>query len=226
MREFAAAVHAGQVVPERGGRFEALLVIGIGGSALGPQFLADALGSAGDRLVPHFFDNTDPEGMERVLARLGERLARTLTVVISKSGGTKETRNGMLLAERAYRQAGLSFARHAVAVTGADSELDRSAKEGGWLARFPMWDWVGGRTSVFSAVGLLPAALQGADIDAMVAGARAMDEATRNRTVAANPAALLALMWHHAGGGRGTKDMVVLPYRDRLVLFSRYLRRW
>ncbi len=222
---FVEAVHRAQIAPERGGRFEQLLVIGIGGSALGPQFIADALGTGADRLAPHFFDNTDPDGMARVLERLGDRLASTLTLVISKSGGTKETRNGMLVAEAAYRNAGLTFARHAVAVTGDGSELERTASASDWLDTFPMWDWVGGRTSIFSAVGLLPAALQGIDIDALIAGARAMDVATRNETIAENPAALLALMWHHAGGGRGAKDMVVLPYKDRLLLFSRYLQQ-
>ncbi len=225
IHQFAAAAHSGQIVSEHGVRFEQLLVIGIGGSALGPQFIADALGTGADRLTPHFFDNTDPDGMARVIERLGDRLASTLTLVISKSGGTKETRNGMLVAEAAYRKAGLSFAQHAVAVTGDGSELDKTATAAGWLARFPMWDWVGGRTSIFSAVGLLPAALQGIDIAALIDGARTMDVATRNTTVASNPAALLALMWHHAGGGRGTKDMVVLPYKDRLLLFSRYLQQ-
>ncbi len=225
IHQFAAAVHSGDIRTERGARFEQLLVVGIGGSALGPQFIADALGTGADKLTPYFFDNTDPDGMARVIERLGDRLASTLTLVISKSGGTKETRNGMLIADAAYRKAGLSFAKHAVAVTGDGSELDQTATAGGWLAKFPMWDWVGGRTSVFSAVGLLPAALQGIDITAFIDGARTMDVATRNTTVASNPAALLALMWHHAGGGRGTKDMVVLPYKDRLLLFSRYLQQ-
>ncbi len=223
--QFAAAVHSGAIRAERGARFEQLLVVGIGGSALGPQFIADALGTGADKLTPHFFDNTDPDGMARVVERLGDRLTSTLTLVISKSGGTKETRNGMLIADAAYRKAGLRFAEHAVAVTGDGSELDQTATAGGWLAKFPMWDWVGGRTSVFSAVGLLPAALQGIDITALIDGARTMDATTRNTTVASNPAALLALMWYHAGGGRGTKDMVVLPYKDRLLLFSRYLQQ-
>jgi len=88
-----------------------------------------------------------------------------------------------------------------------------------------MWDWVGGRTSELSAVGLLPAALQGIDIDAMLNGARDCDQITRLYHTLQNPAALLALMWYHAGGGKGTKDMVVLPYKDRLLLFSRYLQQ-
>jgi glucose-6-phosphate isomerase len=88
-----------------------------------------------------------------------------------------------------------------------------------------MWDWVGGRTSVTSAVGLLPAALQGIDITALLEGARVCDEITRTPVTAQNPAALMALMWHHGSNGRGEKDMVMLPYKDRLLLFSRYLQQ-
>src|SRR6185295_18005042 len=76
-----------------------------------------------------------------------------------------------------------------------------------------------------SAVGLLPAALQGLDIDAMLAGARACDEITRSTQTSRNPSALMAAMWYHAGGGKGAKDMVVLPYKDRLVLLSKYLQQ-
>ncbi|MSM40978.1 MAG: glucose-6-phosphate isomerase [Geobacter sp.] len=225
VKEFAAAIHSGEILAPGGRRFSRLLVVGIGGSALGPQFVADALGTSRDPMRPFFFDNTDPDGMDRVLAELGPQLSETLTVVISKSGSTPETRNGMLEAKEAYCRAGLEFARHAVAVTGAGSGLDRTAEAEKWLARFPMWDWVGGRTSVTSAVGLLPAALQGIDIDRLLDGARACDEATRRSLTRANPAALLALMWHHATNGRGEKDMVVLPYKDRLLLFSRYLQQ-
>ena len=225
VKEFAASVHSGEIAPPGRKRYTRLLVIGIGGSALGPQFVADALGGAGDSLKPHFFDNTDPDGMDKVLAEIGPALAETLTLVISKSGGTKETRNGMLEAQAAYISAGLDFPKYAVAVTGAGSELDRAALGDGWLARFPMWDWVGGRTSVTSAVGLLPAALQGIDIDSILQGAKNCDEATRRKESRRNPAALLALMWHHATNGRGEKDMVVLPYKDRLLLFSRYLQQ-
>jgi glucose-6-phosphate isomerase len=222
VKALAADVHEGRVRGEKGA-FKNLLVVGIGGSALGPQFVANALAQPLDRMRTFFFDNTDPDGMDRTLAHLAGRLGETLTVVISKSGGTKETRNGMLEAAEAYRRAGLDFAKHAVAITGEGSELDRSAR--GWLARLPMWDWVGGRTSELSAVGLLPAALQGFDVDAMLAGAREVDALTRHPETRKNPAALLALMWHWAGGGRGLKDMVILPYKDRLELLSKYLQQ-
>ena len=86
---FAAAVHAGEVHPPEAERFDRMLVIGIGGSALGPQFVAEALGSVKDKLTPHFLDNTDPDGIDRVLEGLGDRLRQTLVVVISKSVGRK-----------------------------------------------------------------------------------------------------------------------------------------
>ena len=227
VKKFARAVHAGKVKPQKAKRFTRLLVVGIGGSALGPQFVARALGSPGkDKLIPLFFDNTDPDGMDLVRLEIGARgLAETLCIVISKSGGTKETHNGMLEAQRAYAAAKLDFGAHALAITQAGSQLDKTAVAGGWLARFPMWDWVGGRTSETSAVGLLPAALEGLDIQGLLAGARAMDETTRNREPLQNPAALLALMWHYATGGKGAKDMVILPYKDRLELFSKYLQQ-
>lgn len=225
IKRFAIDVHEASVRPQHSARFTQLLSIGIGGSALGPQFVSDVLGSAHDRMKVYFMDNTDPDGFDRIFSQIGNRLKETLTIVISKSGGTIETRNGMLEAAAAYRSAGLEFARHAVAITQLGSRLDNIAKKEGWIARFPMWDWVGGRTSEFSAVGLLPAALQGVDIDGMLKGARLCDEATRTRDIFKNPAALLALSWYHATDGRGKKDMVILPYKDRLSLFPRYLQQ-
>jgi glucose-6-phosphate isomerase len=161
---FAEGVHHGRIRPDAAERFTDLLTIGIGGSALGPQFVAEALGSPASRLEPHFLDNTDPDGFDRLFARIGPRLGTTLTVVISKSGGTPETRNGMLEAAAAYAKRGFALGPHAVAITQEGSRLDRFAVEQSFLERFPMWDWVGGRTSETSAVGLLPAALQGIDV--------------------------------------------------------------
>jgi glucose-6-phosphate isomerase len=224
IKDFASDVHQGKIIPEKGGKFESLLVIGIGGSALGPQFVTQALGSPADALDIFFFDNTDPDGMQNILSAIPS-LAKNLTIVISKSGGTKETRNGQLVAKAAYSASGLDFSKHFVAVTGEESQLDKTAQSENWLKRFPMWDWVGGRTSEFSAVGLLPAALQGYEIETILAGARAMDQMTRAKDLAKNPAALLAVSWHHVGAGVGSKDMVVLPYKDRLELFSRYLQQ-
>ncbi len=223
--KFAADVHSGAVSAANGQKFTRALIVGIGGSALGPQLVAHAITPANPPLAISFLDNTDPDGIDRVMAQIGAELATTLTLVISKSGGTKETRNGMLEAAAAYKAAGLDFAKHAVAVTGIGSELDKLSTAQGWLTRFPMWDWVGGRTSLMSAVGTLAATLQGVDVLQFLAGAAAMDVETRQRPAIENASMLLALMWYHAGKGKGLKDMVVLPYKDRLVLFSKYLQQ-
>ncbi|MBD0335370.1 MAG: glucose-6-phosphate isomerase [Cyanobacteria bacterium Co-bin13] len=225
IEQFASQIRTGVLYPPGQEHFTDILSIGIGGSALGPQFVAQALGPDFPPLQIHFIDNTDPEGIDRVLARLEDRLATTLVIVTSKSGGTPETRNGMVEVRHRLEQRGLHFPRQAVAVTGVDSGLDQQAKKEGWLATFPMHDWVGGRTSELSAVGLLPAALQGIDIRSILGGAREMDAATRVADLRQNPAALLALAWYYAGNGKGEKDMVILPYKDSLLLFSRYLQQ-
>ncbi|CAN8230656.1 unnamed protein product [Cochlearia groenlandica] len=224
---FSDDIISGKIKPPSSpvGRFNQILSVGIGGSALGPQFVAEALAPDNPPLKIRFIDNTDPAGIDHQIAQLGPELASTLVIVISKSGGTPETRNGLLEVQKAFRDAGLSFAKQGVAITQENSLLDNTARIEGWLARFPMYDWVGGRTSIMSAVGLLPAALQGIDIREMLAGAALMDEATRITSLRDNPAALLAMCWYWASDGIGSKDMVILPYKDSLLLFSRYLQQ-
>ncbi len=225
IHRFSEDVHSGAITGQNG-PFRNLLLIGIGGSALGPQFVSQALGNLSqDRLKLFFLDNTDPDGFDRILGELEGQLGETLTVVVSKSGSTAETRNGMIETKLAYEHAGLDFGRHAAAITGEGSLLDRLALDNGWIERFPLWDWVGGRTSETGPVGLLPAAIQGIDIKEFLKGAANMDSLTRRKKTGENPAVLLALMWHHATDGRGAKDMVVLPYRDRLALFPKYLQQ-
>jgi glucose-6-phosphate isomerase len=205
--------------------FSDVLWIGIGGSGLGPLLMLRALQQEGRGVPFHFFDNVDPQGMSRTLAALGERLTTTLVIVVSKSGGTPEPRIGMQQARARLEAQGGQWARQAVAVTMAGSHLDELATSEGWLQRFDLPDWVGGRTSIMGAVGLLPGALIGADIRAFLSGAAAMDALTRQGPLEGNPAALLAASWFVAGGGQGRRDMVVLPYRDRLEVFSRYLQQ-
>ncbi|XP_052623149.1 glucose-6-phosphate isomerase 1, chloroplastic [Lactuca sativa] len=224
---FAEDIIVGKIKPPSSpeGRFTHILSVGIGGSALGPQFVAEALAPDNPPLKIRFIDNTDPAGIDHQIAQLGPELASTLVIVVSKSGGTPETRNGLLEVQKAFRDAGLNFAKQGVAITQEGSLLDNTARIEGWLARFPMFDWVGGRTSEMSAVGLLAAALQGINIKEMLEGASLMDEANRTTVVKNNPAALLALCWYWASDGVGSKDMVVLPYKDSLLLFSRYLQQ-
>jgi len=224
LKDFAKKIHTGQITNPAGLTFKNILIIGIGGSALGPQLINDALGPIGG-MKSYFFDNTDPAGMDKDLAMIGANLDRTLSVVISKSGGTPETRNGMIEAKNAYDDLGLEFAKYAIAITGDGSKLDQFAKSEGFITTFPMEDWVGGRTSILSTVGLVPMALQGIDLEAMLAGAKTMDDLTRSPDLAKNPALQLALAWYHEGNGKGDRDMVVLPYKDSLVLFSKYLQQ-
>ncbi|MBM4201747.1 MAG: glucose-6-phosphate isomerase [Gammaproteobacteria bacterium] len=225
IESFVVAIDAGEIRPPRADRFTDILWVGIGGSALGPQFVSEALVSCDAPRAIHFIDNTDPAGFDRILGRLGERLGSTLVIITSKSGGTPETHNALVEVKQVFAAKGLDFAGHAVGITLRGSAMDKLEDAEGWLREFPMFDWVGGRTSEMSAVGLLAAALQGIDIRGMLAGAAEMDAATRVPEVRRNPAALLALSWYHAGQGKGEKDMVILPYKDSLMLFSRYLQQ-
>jgi len=222
---FGRDVINGTIKAPNGEAFTDVLWIGIGGSGLGPALMIKALQNPGEGLPFHFFDNVDPNGMSNVLAGLEGRLDRTLVVTVSKSGGTPEPHLGMEQARHRLKAAGGQWAGQAVAVTMLDSKLDQQAQAEGWLKRFDMFDWVGGRTSITSAVGLLPGALIGCDIRDFLTGASQMDAATRAADLRHNPAALMAASWHVAGGGKGQRDMVVLPYRDRLEVFSRYLQQ-
>jgi len=218
------------------GNFDKILWIGIGGSGLGPQMLYDVLRKPGAKPTMFFFDNTDPDGFQRTLEeiRLEEGgLEQTLTVVVSKGGSTPETANGMLVAEEAYAEDGVSFEKHAVAITQEGSKLHKKGAD--WLRRFPLWRWVGGRTSLFSPVGILPATLLGFNVDELRAGAAEMDEAaigksvrdkeTRNsREFNTNAALQLAATWYNTVETRGLRTMVVLPYCDRLATLSKYLQ--
>lgn len=204
-------------------RPDAVLHLGIGGSALGPELLVQALPGDGFIAPERYFvlDNTDPESFERLLPRLD--LGRAVTVVMSKSGRTPETRNALLRVQAAHAARGVPFAPRAVAVTGEGSELDRQVVREGWAGRLPLWDYVGGRTSVTGVVGLLPGALLGVDIEDLLDGAARMDEATR-QPAARNPAAWMAAGWLAAQRGR-SRAMVVLPYADRLRSLGRYLQQ-
>ena len=222
---FARQVLDGTVTNGSGSRFTDVVWIGIGGSGLGPLLMIRALQQPGCGLPFHFIDNVDPEGMSRTYAELGERLKTALVVVVSKSGGTPEPHIGTVETRHRLQQLGSSWSHQAVAITMAGSKLHQEAQSEGWLRCFPMYDWVGGRTSITSAVGLLPGLLAGVDTDAFLAGAAAMDVATRQPETRCNPAALMAASWFVAGDGCGRRDMVVLPYRDRLEVFSRYLQQ-
>ena len=230
---FAAQVVSGGIAGGTGKPFEALVVNGIGGSALGPQLMQFAvngpywneLSRASRRgyLKIYFLDNTDSSGLADVLRVIDPET--TLHLTVSKSGGTRETANNMTALEKFYAGKGLDFGRFAAAVTMPGSKLDAHARENNWLAVFAMAESIGGRTSETAVVGHVPAALTGVDFKSFIAGALTMDEWTRGADWRENPAMLLAAMWYIAGSGKGGRNMVIVPYSDRLVLLSRYLQQ-
>lgn len=233
VEKFSEAVREGSIVSGSGHKFEAVVVNGIGGSALGPQLMQFAINgpywnelSDSRRcgaLKIYFLDNTDSAEFADLLEVMDPE--RTLQLVISKSGGTRETRNNMLAMENFYAQKNLDFGKYAVAVTMKDSQLYRHAQEAGFLKVFEMADSIGGRTSETSIVGHVPATLCAVDFEQFLSGACAMDKWTRSAAPAENPAMLLAAAWYLAGNGKGDRNMVIVPYSDRLVLLSRYLQQ-
>ncbi len=230
---FAEAIKDGNILGSTGKKINYVVVNGIGGSALGPQLMQFAVNGAywneqseeKRKSYPqiYFIDNTDSAGIEDVLAVVD--LEETLIVNISKSGGTQETKNNIIAFELAFERAALEFVRHACAITMVGSQLDKKSKSEGWLKVFPMAESIGGRTSETSIVGHLPAAMTGIDFKAFLSGACKMDEWTRGADFKKNPSYLLAAMWYLAGEGKGNKNMVVVPYSDRLVLFSKYMQQ-
>ncbi|MCQ2379851.1 MAG: hypothetical protein MJ025_02875 [Victivallaceae bacterium] len=232
VERFAAGVRAGKIVSSAGKRFDAVVVNGIGGSALGPQLMQFAINgpywnelSAERRgaLKIYFLDNTDSAELVDLLDVMDPEA--TLHLVISKSGGTKETRNNMIALENHYASLGIPFGPNAVAITMKGSELDKHAHDNSFLAVFEMAESIGGRTSETSIVGHVPAALTGVDFGKFLDGACAMDKWTRAENPEDNPAMMLAAMWYLAGNGKGDRNMVIVPYSDRLVLLSRYLQQ-
>ncbi len=233
VEKFAADVRSGKLKGSTGEKFEYAVINGIGGSALGPQLIQFAVNgpywnelsskARKGNLRIYFLDNTDTAGLADALNVV--ELEKTLIVHISKSGGTQETKNNMIAAEAAYKKAGLPFNKHSAAITMKGSELDKLARGAKFLRVFEMAESIGGRTSETSIVGHVPAVLAGVDFKALLKGACHMDELTRNPKLEANPAYMLAAMWYIAGNGKGDRNMVIVPYSDRLVLLSRYMQQ-
>lgn len=233
VENFVEDIRSGRIRSSTGELFDSAIINGIGGSALGPQLLQMAVNGPywnelsrekrRNYLKIYFLDNTDTAGVTDLMNVCP--LESALIVNISKSGGTQETKNNMLVCRDAYAKAGLDFTGHACAITMAGSELDQLARSENWLRVFEMADSIGGRTSETSIVGHLPAALAGIRFRTFLEGACHMDTLTRQPRLLHNPAYMLSAMWHIAGNGKGDRNMVIVPYSDRLILMSRYLQQ-
>jgi len=212
-----------------------LVVLGIGGSALGNIALQTALNPAtynlmtpaarkGTRLF--VLDNVDPALLHDTLALLGRRLATTVFNVISKSGETAETASQfMIVRELLRKRLGSEFAKRIVATTDAKAgTLNQIARQDGYdMLVVP--DDVGGRFSVLSHVGLFSAAMCGIDIDALLAGGAAMAERCAAADWSANPACMLAAIKYLMVARKGKPIHVMMPYSNRLVHLADWYRQ-
>ncbi|MGB0588572.1 MAG: glucose-6-phosphate isomerase [Myxococcota bacterium] len=203
------------------GAFKTIFHVGIGGSALGPRLLIDAL-SASERQI-RFLDNIDPDGIAEIID--AHRLDEVGIVVVSKSGTTAETMGALVELEEALALEDLTLADRTLAITCEGSALAERAEQEGWLGVLPLWDWVGGRTSMMSAVGLFPATLAEVDGEGILEGAARMDEWTRTESLEDNPALGMALAWYAATEGQAKRSQVILPYADRLSLLAPFLQQ-
>lgn len=204
------------------GSYDDLLLLGIGGSALGARMLNCAFVEPADNLLrrPRLrtIDNVDPRRLGYLLKKLNPR--RTLVVVITKSGSTAETMSSFAIAREWLRESlGADYHKNIVAVTDPEKgDLRRLVNEEGYTA-FEVPPTVGGRFSVLSPVGLLPAVLLGIDIKELLAGAAKLRETTLNPNWQRNPALALALALHeHHNAGR--RIISVMPYADGLRDFA------
>lgn len=217
--------------------FDTVVVLGIGGSALGTLALQQAL------LKPHWnelsdeqreyfprlyvLDNVDPTTIAPLLERLEPR--RTLFNVVSKSGTTAETMSQFLIV---YEKLRASFGedlnayrRHLLFTTDPDKGVLRELAKAEEIPTLPIPPDVGGRFSVLSAVGLLPAALVGIDIEALIAGAAEMAERCQTDDVAQNPAGMFACLQHAADSELKAPIHVMMSYSDRLYLTADWFRQ-
>ncbi len=206
------------------GRYKDIVLLGIGGSALGPVALRNALrpphwntldDAARDGFPRlHVLDNVDPVTVGAVLDRV--QFNDTLFLVVSKSGGTAETMSQYLIVRGMLIEQGLPLAEHLVFVTDPEKGALRPIAEKEGIPALDIPPDVGGRFSVLTPVGLLPAALIGIDVRALLRGAGLMESRCRTKVVTENPAAAYALLQYMADTTRGRRVHVLMPYSDAL----------
>jgi len=217
-------------------RFENILVLGIGGSALGGMAVTEALLKPYWNLLSDeqregmprifFLDNIDPDTMNGLFDFLD--LKKTLVNVITKSGDTAETMSQfMIVKDRLEKELGDNYRYNFVVTTDKKTGILRQIAEQEGYKAFVVPDDVGGRFSVFSAVGLLPFALVGIDIDPIINGIKDMDLALKNTDINENIAAQNALVHYLLDTKKGKNLSVMMPYSSRLKYVSDwYVQLW
>lgn len=210
------------------GRYDDVVILGIGGSALGPIALRTALRPSGWNMLDEkrregyprlqVLDNVDPETIAALLDRL--HLARTLFIVTSKSGGTAETMAQFLIVHAKLEGAGLDITRQMVFVTDPKQGALRPLAERLSVPALDIPPSVGGRFSVLTPVGTLPAALIGIDVKSLLAGAGEMARRCDSRDLTANPGGVYALLQWLADTELKKSIAVFMPYSDPLRDFA------
>jgi glucose-6-phosphate isomerase len=227
------------LVSTRRDRFDTLLVLGIGGSALGNIALQSALNTPTWNLVPRekrtgprllVLDNVDPDFVGAALDLVAESeggLERTLVNVISKSGETAETAAQFMTFRKALadRLGAREHADHVVAITDPAKGTMRAICDEAGYATLPVPEGVGGRFSVLSPVGLFSAAMCGIDIEALLDGAQSMDQRCAAATLRENPAALLATLLVRLAEEKNKPIHVLMPYANGLYLLADWFRQ-
>jgi glucose-6-phosphate isomerase len=210
------------------GKYDDVVVLGIGGSALGPIALRTALRPSGWNMLDeevrggfprlHVLDNVDPETIDALLGRL--RLERTLFIVTSKSGGTAETMAQFLIVHDRITREKLDVTKQMVFVTDPKQGALRPLAERLEVPALDIPASIGGRFSVLSPVGTLPAALIGIDVGSLLAGAGEMAKRCETPDLARNPAGVFAMLQWLADDRLAKKIVVFMPYSDPLRDFA------
>jgi glucose-6-phosphate isomerase len=211
------------------GKYDDVVILGIGGSALGPIALRTALRPSGWNLIDdkarggyprlHVLDNVDPETIDALLGRL--RLERTLFIVTSKSGGTAETMAQFLIVhDRITREKNLDVTKQMVFVTDPKQGALRPLAERLKVPALDIPANVGGRFSVLTPVGTLPAALIGIDVKSLLSGAAEMAKRCESQELTKNPAGVYAMLQWLADTRLTKKIVVFMPYSDPLRDFA------
>lgn len=213
--------------------FDTMVVLGIGGSALGTTALLTSLSHSmhnslppGKRNGTRLFvaDNIDPDNFSELLSTL--KLKNTIFNVISKSGSTVETVSQfMIVADLLKKKIGKGWKKHVVITTDAESGPLRAIADGKKIKSFIVPEGVGGRFTVFTPVSLLPAAAAGIDILSLLEGAARMDERCRGKSLMLNPAYLFASAHYLLDTNKGKKITVMMPYSNRLKDVADWFRQ-
>ena len=226
MRAFSDAVRGDRLLGHTGKPLHTVINIGIGGSDLGPRMLVQALRRHADApQAIHFVANADPDDLAHALAQAQPET--TLIIVASKTFTTGETLANARLA-RAWLVQALGSEAAVMKHFAAATANVKAAADFGIAAEFcfPLWDWVGGRYSVWSSVGLPVAIAIGMDrFEELLAGARAMDEHFLSAPLEANMPVLLALLGIWYANFFGASTHAVLPYAEALRELPAYLQQ-